>query len=83
MGTHFEYIKKAKLPSIYHAQVQLQLMVTQFEFWDFISFYPKIKPLIVRVQPEKEYHRQIQDKLRIAIQDVNDLLKVYNEYEYL
>ena len=41
--THLTYIMAEKLPSVYVAQVQGSLWVTDRKHWDFVSFDPRIK----------------------------------------
>lgn len=78
--THLNYIKNNVLPNIYKPQVQFQLFVTEYEYCDFISYYPKTKLFIYRVYPDKEMFKLFEDRLRIAISDVNEFIKTYNNF---
>ena len=81
--THLEYIKRNELPNTYKWQVQGQLMITGLEYCDFMSYYPKMKPFIIRVFPDLEMHKKLTDKLLVSIEKVNEILKNYNEYDFL
>ncbi|HDY86625.1 MAG TPA: exonuclease, partial [bacterium] len=49
LSTHVGYLLEAKLPTDYFQQVKGQLLVTGRKWVDFVSYYPGIKPLMVRV----------------------------------
>lgn len=55
IATHVEYILEGKLPTEYFQQVQGQLLVTGRTWCDFVSYYPGIKPLIVRVTRNEKF----------------------------
>jgi hypothetical protein len=61
--THVGYLIAGTLPSDYFQQVQGQLMVTGRKWCDFVSYYPGLKPLIVRVKPEKAFHKALKSEL--------------------
>jgi len=65
--THLEYLEAGKLPSIYKGQVQCQLWCTDREWWYFMSYHPKMKPLICKVVVDWEYREKLKaivDKFR-------------------
>ena len=64
MAVHVGYLIDNKLPSEYFQQTQGQLLVTGRKWWDFISYYPGIKPLIVRVKQDKEFHKALNAELK-------------------
>ena len=78
--TLFTYIEKDVFPNDYKWQVQGQLFVTQKEYCDFVSYHPEMKMFIKRVYPDLEMHKALEERLRIAIQDVKDKLSFYNNY---
>ena len=47
-GVHFGYFVDDKVPPIYKLQVLAGLLVTGYDWWDFVSYHPDMKPLIVR-----------------------------------
>ena len=54
-STHVEYLRGEVLPSKYKQQVMGCLWITGREWWDFVSYHPTMKPLIVRVERDEEY----------------------------
>lgn len=46
---------KGELPSEHKAQVQGSLWVAEREWWDFVSYWPKLPPLTVRVYRDDVY----------------------------
>lgn len=67
--THVEYLRAGKLPSKYKPQVMMALWISDRKWWDFMSYHPKMSPLIVRVERDQDYI----DKLAKA---VNEAAKV-------
>lgn len=82
-NTFFKYIKANILPSEYKWQVQGCLFVTGREWWDFMAYYPKLKPFIIRVYPDLEMHAKIDQEIIIAVEEVKRQIKLYKEFEVL
>ena len=53
--THVEYIRSGKVPTKYIPQIQMALWISDRKWWDFMSYHPKIEPLIVRVERDDAY----------------------------
>jgi putative phage-type endonuclease len=83
LKTHLNYIKSDVLPNTYKWQVQGQLMITGAEYCDFMSYYPKLKPFIIRVEPDNEMHKQLRDRLNKSIELVKKHITEYNNYDYM
>lgn len=81
--TLFGYIKAGKLPAVYKWQVQSQLFITGREWCDFMAYYPGLKPFIIRVLPDLIMHDAIVHELNVAIDEVQNTIAMYNEYDYL
>lgn len=69
--THVGYLLDGKLPSEYFQQVQGQLYVTGRKWVDFISYYPGLKTLIVRVQRDEKFILALEANLMIFLDDLN------------
>ena len=78
--THLGYIAAGKLPSDYVHQVQGQLFVTGLDYCDFMSYYPGMKPFIIRVEPDKELFEKFSERLRIFIDQVKAGLEKYHAW---
>jgi len=61
--THIEYLLNGKLPTAYFQQVQGQLLVTGRKWCDFMSYYPNLKPFIVRVERDDEFLSKLEQAL--------------------
>lgn len=81
--THLNYIEKGVLPNEYKWQVQGQMFVTEWDYIDFMSYYPNLKPFIVRVFADEQMHEQITERLKIAIDMIKYKIKNYNQYDYM
>jgi hypothetical protein len=64
LKTHIGYMLGKEFPKKdYNAQVQGSLLVTGLPHWWFMSYYPDIKPFIIKVVRDEEYI----EKLRVAL----------------
>jgi predicted phage-related endonuclease len=78
LPVHILYLLENKLPTDYIQQVQGQLLVTGRKWVDFFSYFPGIKPLIVRVYPDKEFIKMLRVELEvfcIQLKEVVEKLK--------
>jgi len=66
-ATHVEYLRGGVLPSRYKQQVMGCLWITQREWWDFVSYHPNMKPLIVRVERDEEYIAALEECVTKAV----------------
>ena len=79
-GTHIGYLIDQKLPATYVQQVQGSMYVTGLLQWDFMSFHPDMKPVIITVERD--------DKLISAIDEIMQefieaMLSKREQLEYL
>jgi len=68
--TQVKYLLENKVPSEYFSQIQFSLYVTGFKFWEFFSYTPGIKPLIIRVKRNEEFLKVLAEELKIFCQDL-------------
>jgi predicted phage-related endonuclease len=54
-AVHVGYLLEGVLPIDYFQQIHGQLLVTGRKWADFFSFYPGLRPLLVRVEPDKKF----------------------------
>lgn len=80
MNTHLNYLRADKLPNEYKWQVQGSLFITGLEWWDFMSYYPNMKPFLIRVYPDLDMHETLKTRLLKGIEDVKDVIKMYDNY---
>ena len=70
MTTHISYLFKNVLPIAYFEQLQGQLLVTGRKYVDFMSYYPGLKPLIIRVKRDKKFLDALSKELKIFCKDL-------------
>lgn len=70
LHTHVGYLVSGKLPTKYFQQVQGNLFVTGREWWDFLSYFRGLPPLIVRVTPDEAFHAKLSDELERFAEDL-------------
>ncbi len=75
--THVEYLLKCKeeMPVDYFQQVQGAMLVTGREWWDFVSYFPGLPPLIVREEPAPVFQRLLKDELEAFCSDLDALVR--------
>lgn len=70
---HIGYLLGGEVPKDYWQQVQGQLLVTGREWVDFFSFYPGIKPLRLRVVPDKKFIKALKIELEVFVKELEEL----------
>jgi putative phage-type endonuclease len=75
-STIVEYKRTGKLPLNYSRQMQFELLVTGREWNDFYVYYPLIEPFIIRVDRDGNIIKEIEEKLKNAIYEVQEFLKI-------
>lgn len=75
LPTHIEYLINNELPPKYFQQVQGQLFVTGRNWVDFISYYPGLKPLVVRVKRDGEFIKKLEIELQLFCEGLEKTLK--------
>jgi len=81
LKTHLNYIKANKLPTAYKWQVHGQLFVTGAPYAYFMSYYPKLKPFVIKVYPDRKMIQELKTRLIEAISEVKIEIEKYNNYE--
>lgn len=61
--THISYLVDGILPLIYKPQVQGSMWVTGRKWWDFMSYHPELPPLIIRVERDEEYIKNMEENI--------------------
>lgn len=74
MAVHVEYLLDGSVPTEYFQQTQGQLLVTGRKWLDFMSYYPGIKPLIVRVEPDEKFQKALKAELERFCVDLNEVV---------
>lgn len=72
---HVSYLIDGVLPTEYFQQVQGQLFITGRKWLDFVSYFPGLKPLIVRVTPDKEFIKKLEAELVTFCNQLEEIVK--------
>jgi len=48
-----------------------------------MSYYPDMKPFIIRVFPDKELHLKYEERLRESILLIKNKIEIYKNYSFL
>jgi len=62
-AVHIGYLLNNELPKEYFQQIQGQLLVTGRKWVDFFSFYPGLRPLLIRIKPDKKFLKALEKEL--------------------
>lgn len=73
--THVGYMIKGELLKDYYQQAQGSLFVTGRKWWDIMSYYAGLKPVIIRVLPDKAFHKALEVELEIFTKELNALIE--------
>ena len=75
-AVHVEYLIKNKLPATYAKQVMFSLMISEYDSWWFMSYFPGLKPLIIEVKRDEEKIAEMADGVRLFVDDVENTKKL-------
>ena len=67
---HVAWARKGVCPSKHYAQVQGCMYITGRKWWDFMSYHPDIKPLIVRVERDEEFITNLAEQILLAVTEI-------------
>lgn len=69
-SVHVAYLRAGVLPTKYTQQVQGCLLVTEREWWDFLSYHPEMPALLVRVHRDEGYIKLLQAEVEKACETI-------------
>lgn len=69
-----EYLDYGKLPTDYFQQVQGNMFITGRAWWDFLSYYPGLPPLLVRVKRDEDFMQALEKELEDFCGKLNGLI---------
>ncbi len=75
ISTQVNYLLKNVLPTEYFQQVQGQLLVTGRKWIDFLSYYPGLKPLLIRVKPDEKFLKALRVELELFCEELDEVVK--------
>jgi putative phage-type endonuclease len=81
MAVHVGYLLDGKVPTDYFQQVQGGLYVAEKEWCDFVSYYPGINSLIVRMKRDKVFIEKLAVELEIFNEELENIVKKIEDYK--
>jgi putative phage-type endonuclease len=75
LKNHVKYLENGKLPTAYILQVQSSLALTGWKSWWFMSYFPDVKPFILKVERDESLIKIIKAEVKIFLRDLNNLIK--------
>jgi predicted phage-related endonuclease len=77
--THVGYLLDNKLPTKYIQQVQGSMLVTGFDHWFFLSYYPGLKPLLIKVERDEKFIEKLSKELDSFCMELASLIRKLKE----
>lgn len=78
---HLPRLRSGKLPPEHRAQVQGSIWVAEREWWDFMSYWPGLPPLIVRVFRDEEYIAKLAVAVAVFNEELESVVASIRTYE--
>ena len=75
LKTQIKRIDENRVPLQYIPQIQYSMWITGYEYWYFFSYYPGIKPLLIKVQRDEEYIKTIETETKAFLDDLEKLVR--------
>lgn len=82
MKTHWGYIMNGVEVNDYKWQIQGQLWITGRKWCDFMSYYPNLKPFIIRVYPDEVMINELRSRALYCKERILEEIKCYEVYNY-
>lgn len=73
-------LERDRLPPEHKAQVQGNLWVSEREWWDFVSYWPKLPVLTVRVYRDEEYIKTMAEEVDRFNDELAELVERVRRY---
>jgi putative phage-type endonuclease len=78
-AVHVGYLLEGVLPMTYFQQLQGQLFVTGRKWVDFFSYYPGLKPLLIKVLPDEKFIKALRVELELFCGELDEITKKLRE----
>lgn len=73
--THVGYLLAGEFPTAYFQQTQGQLLVTGRKWLDFCSYFPGLKPLVIRITPDPKFQAIMASALETFCTDLDAVVE--------
>ena len=68
--TQIKRLVDNEMPSEYFSQIQFSLYVTGFDRWDYMSYCPSMRPLVIQVRPDKTFLKFLEVELELFYEEL-------------
>jgi len=75
-STHIKYILEGVLPLEYKTQVMGSLMVSERDYWYFMSYHPELDPFILKIERDEEFISKMKKHIDSFVVDMCEKLKL-------
>lgn len=78
---YFELLIEQNINTSYLWQIQMNLLITDRKWWDFVAYNPNYKKSIYikRILPDKEKFEELEKGFKIAIDKIKNLKEIYEK----
>lgn len=76
-----ERLIRGKLPSEHRAQVQGNLWIAERDWWDFVSYWPRLPLFTIRVFRDEEYIRNMAAEIDAFNEELAELVERIRAYD--
>jgi hypothetical protein len=78
---YFDFLMSKKVPASAMNQIQFTLWVTGRKWWDYVEYNPNFKKsiCIVRVEPNDEYFKKLQEGVKRGVELRDEYISKYND----
>lgn len=83
LNTHIGYVRAGVLPTKYIIQVQSGMLFSGYKTWDFMSFHPSYRPLIITVKRDEALIRKIKESVLYFSEQLKKEKAIIDEYKNL
>lgn len=80
-AVQIDRLQRGTLPPEHRAQVQGCLWITGRQWWDFVSFWPRLPPLIIRVERDEEYIAQLAKAVDAFNEELDAIVQSIRTYQ--
>jgi predicted phage-related endonuclease len=74
LSTAVSYLVNNELPSDYYQQVQGQMLVTGRKYCDFVSYFPRHRTFVKRVERNDEFCKKLHIELVLLVKTVDSIV---------
>lgn len=73
-STQVKYLDKGEMPTEYKLQIQMSLLVTEWDVWNFFTYHPGLPPFDLRVGRDEKLIKAIKTELQLFSEDLDKLV---------